>query len=188
MCVCVFRVLVHRHGCLCADQVMLTLLVQFYPHDEHSPQFARSQDPRFAQQNPRMVRIRTLRQTYIQYIYLTGGTHVYVTYPPVSMDRLNLEATHGEVTGHIISSAGTYMTDADYGVGGRGTSGTLTTPSMETHLHTSNIWLWCWYVQLQSVSTKRERGHSTPLFYHVHTAQDSSISWCLGILGKTLHT
>ena len=62
---------------------------------------------------PWMVRIRTLHLMYIQYIYLTGGTHVYVTYPPVSMDRLNLEATHGEVTGHIISSAGTYMTDTD---------------------------------------------------------------------------
>ena len=23
---------------VCADQVKLTLLVQFYPHDEHSPQ------------------------------------------------------------------------------------------------------------------------------------------------------
>ena len=135
-----------------------------------------------------MVRIRTLRQTYIQYIYLTAGTHVYVTYPPVSMDRLNLEATHGEVTSHIISSAGTYMTDADYGVGGRGTSGTLTTPSMETHLHTSNIWLWWLVCAVTKCFHQKGKGAQHPPFYHVHTAQDSSISWCLGILGKTLHT
>ena len=31
---------------------------------------AQSSDPRFAQQNPRMVRIRTLRITYILYIII----------------------------------------------------------------------------------------------------------------------
>ena len=31
---------------------------------------AQSSDPRFAQQNPRMVRIRTLRITYIKLLYI----------------------------------------------------------------------------------------------------------------------
>ena len=38
-----------------------------------------SSAPRFAQQNPRMVRIRTLRLTYIQEVE-NGYTYIYIIY------------------------------------------------------------------------------------------------------------
>ena len=53
---------------------------------------ARSLDPRFAQENPRMVRIRTLRILYIHTSYIHTCTHIHNESTKVQNPRRNSTA------------------------------------------------------------------------------------------------